>query len=126
MIDRARAADVPVIQCVWLARTLYGIETGHCISRETLRAPFYALCYLAAVCVAFVSVGGAMFQRPELPNAVGAAIMIVGAAWFLFVQSRWFARRLNVSKVRGAVIAVLALIRALIYLLAILVPLAFI
>ena len=38
MIDRARAADVPVIQCVWLARTLYGIETGHCISRETLQA----------------------------------------------------------------------------------------
>ena len=38
MIDRARAADVPVIQCVWLARTLYGIEAGHCISRETLQA----------------------------------------------------------------------------------------
>ena len=38
MIDRARAANVPVIQCVWLARTLYGIETGHCISRETLQA----------------------------------------------------------------------------------------
>jgi len=52
--------------------------------------------------------------------------MIVGAAWFLFVQSRWFARRLNVSKARGAVIAVLALIRALIYLVAILIPIALI
>ena len=38
MIDRARAADVPVVQCVWLTRTLYGVETGHCISRETLQA----------------------------------------------------------------------------------------
>ena len=37
MIDRARAADVPVIQCVWLTRTLYGLEAGQCISRETLQ-----------------------------------------------------------------------------------------
>lgn len=45
MIDRARAADVPVVQCVWLARTLYNIETGHCISRDTLQA--VALVYRA-------------------------------------------------------------------------------
>lgn len=38
MIDRARAADVPVIQCVWLARTLYREEVGDCIGRETLQA----------------------------------------------------------------------------------------
>ena len=112
---------IPLVAAVTLLR-----HEKKRISRGTLRAPFYAQCYLAAVCVAFVSVGGAIFQRPELPNAVGAAIMIVGAAWFLFVQSRWFARRLNVSKARGAVIAVLALIRALIYLLAILVPVSLI
>ena len=38
MIDRARAADVPVIQCVWLARTLYRTEVGQYIGRETLQA----------------------------------------------------------------------------------------
>lgn len=38
MIDRARAADVPVVQCVWLARTLYGEKVGSCIGRETLQA----------------------------------------------------------------------------------------
>ena len=38
MIDKARAADVPVIQCVWLARTLYREDVGHCIGRETLQA----------------------------------------------------------------------------------------
>ena len=31
--------------CVWLARTLYNIETGHCISRDTLQA--VALVYRA-------------------------------------------------------------------------------
>lgn len=38
MIARAKAADVPVIQCVWLTRTLYREQIGDCISRETLQA----------------------------------------------------------------------------------------
>ncbi|WP_439853782.1 type III secretion system export apparatus subunit SctU [Pseudomonas yamanorum] len=38
LIDRAKAADVPVIQCVWLARTLYEKKLGAPIPRETLQA----------------------------------------------------------------------------------------
>jgi len=38
LIDRAKAADVPVIQCVWLARTLYEAKLGAGIPRETLHA----------------------------------------------------------------------------------------
>ncbi|KAA0947062.1 MULTISPECIES: type III secretion system export apparatus subunit SctU [unclassified Pseudomonas] len=38
LIDRAKAADIPVIQCVWLARTLYKGELGSHITRETLKA----------------------------------------------------------------------------------------
>src|SRR5450830_1345202 len=38
LIDRAKAADVPVIQCVWLARTLYEEKLGASIPRETLHA----------------------------------------------------------------------------------------
>lgn len=38
LIDRAKAADVPVIQCVWLARTLYEKKLGANIPRETLQA----------------------------------------------------------------------------------------
>lgn len=112
---------IPLVAAVTLLH-----HQKHRISRESLRAPFYAQCYLAAVCAAFVSVGGAIFQRPELPNALGAAIMIGGTAWFLFVQSHWFARRLNVSVGRGAWIAVWAMVRALLYLMAILIPIALI
>ncbi|MFN7129636.1 MAG: hypothetical protein ACK4OJ_11290 [Brevundimonas sp.] len=110
---------IPLVAAVTLLR-----RQKRRISRETLRAPFYAQCYLAAVCVAFVSVGGAIFQRPELPNLVGAAIMIGGSLWFLFVQSRWFARRLNLSVINGVGVAVWAMVRALVYLLAILIPIA--
>ncbi|EFQ65163.1 type III secretion system rscU [Pseudomonas fluorescens WH6] len=38
LIARAKAADVPVIQCVWLARTLYTKKRGANIPRETLQA----------------------------------------------------------------------------------------
>lgn len=112
---------IPLVAAVTLLR-----HEKKRISRETLRPPFYAQCYLAAVCAAVFLVGGSIFQRPELPNAVGAAIMIGGTSWFLFVQSHWFARRLNISVAKGAGIAVLAVVRALIYLFAILIPIALI
>lgn len=38
LIHRAKEADVPVVQCVWLARTLYRQKLGGAISRETLQA----------------------------------------------------------------------------------------
>lgn len=38
LIERALAARVPVIQCIWLARTLYREDIGHFIPRETLLA----------------------------------------------------------------------------------------
>ena len=38
LIARAKRADIPVIQCVWLARTLYTHELGANIPRDTLQA----------------------------------------------------------------------------------------
>ena len=110
---------IPLMAAVTLLR-----HQGRRLSRETLRAPFYAQCYLAALCAACVSIGQTIFQRPEIPNVWGAGVMIVGAAWFLTVQTRWFARRLNLSPARGAWIAIRSAVGALIYLFAILIPVA--
>ena len=38
LIQRAKAAEVPVIQCVWLARTLYTHKLGASVPRDTLQA----------------------------------------------------------------------------------------
>lgn len=38
LIRQSKAAEVPVIQCVWLARTLYTRKLGASIPRETLQA----------------------------------------------------------------------------------------
>lgn len=95
---------------------------GRRISRETLRAPFYAQCYLAALCAASVSLGTVIFQRPELPNAVGGAIIVGGFLWFQAVQTAWFRRRLAVGWVKAALVGLWATVRALAYLFALLIP----
>ncbi|MBJ9977909.1 type III secretion system export apparatus subunit SctU [Pseudomonas sp. S75] len=38
LIERAKAARIPVIQCIWLARTIYREDVGAFIPRETLQA----------------------------------------------------------------------------------------
>jgi hypothetical protein len=83
------------------------------LSRESLRPPFYAQCYLAAPCALIVTAGNDIFFRPDLPNAVGAAIMLAGGTWFLVVQTLWFRRKLDVAYGAAAWIAVWGALRAL-------------
>lgn len=94
------------------------------LSRNTLRAPFYAQCYLATPCAIIIGLGASSIQRPEISNAVGYTLITVGAAWFLITQTRWFSERLAVSLPRAAMIAIGALLQALLYLLLILIPVA--
>lgn len=94
------------------------------LSRATLRAPFYAQCYLATPCAIVIGGGASMIQRPEIPNLVGYAAMVAGFVWFLVTQTRWFSERLNVSLVKGALLAGGALGRAMLYLVLVLIPIA--
>jgi hypothetical protein len=86
---------------------------GKKLSRESLRAPFYAQCYLAAPCVAFMSAGGLIFHRTEIPNVIGLTVMVAGAAWFLTIQTIWFRHKLSTSYLKAALIGVWAIARAL-------------
>lgn len=102
---------VPLVAAITLVT-----RQGQPVTRETLRAPFYAQCYLAAPCAAFVSFGLMVFQRPELHNAFGLTIMAAGAAWFLTAQTRWFAKRLDVSTLNALGTAAWAIVLATLYL----------
>ena len=94
------------------------------LSRQSLMEPFYAQCYLAAPCACFVGLGGLIVQRPDISNAYGIAIIIAGTVWFLWIQSAWFAQKLDITRARGALLAVWAMARAVVYMLAILTPFA--
>ena len=86
---------------------------GKRLSRESLRAPFYAQCYLAAPCVTVISAGGIVFQRYDIPNLIGLAVMVVGGVWFLIIQTLWFRQKLSTSYLKAAAIGVWAIVRAL-------------
>lgn len=112
---------VPAVAATMLIR-----RQGKRISRDTLRAPFYAQCYLAAACATFLSLGQVIFQRPDLPNALGAAIMMGGAVWFLVNQTRWFRRKLTASWQTSAFLTARATAYALAYFVVLIMPVALI
>lgn len=112
---------VPLVAATTLLRRL---RVG--LSRETLRPPFYAQCYLATPCCIVIGLGHAIFQRPDMSNAVGAALLIAGGAWFFVTQTRWFKARLGVSWANAAFTTVWALVRAVVYFVLILLPVTYI
>lgn len=65
---------------------------GQALTRETLRLPFYAQCYPASV-FALVFNGGVIAIRlaDVRVQVAGLALMAVAVAWYLMVETRWFA-----------------------------------
>lgn len=112
---------IPLVSAVTLLR-----RRRHTLGRETLRRPFYAQCYLAAPCAVFVSAGGMIAQRPDIPNWAGIVVCLIGAAWFLVSQTRWFHKELAIAWWDAGLTAVWAVLRSLIYLVVLLTPIALI
>lgn len=112
---------VPLIAASSLVR-----RQGKQLSRQMLRGPFYAQCYLAAVCAAFTTVGDIFLRRPDLNNGFGYAILGVGMIWFIAVQSTWFSRKLSIDRLKGLAIALWATVRAFAYVLVVVVPIVLI
>ena len=110
---------IPLVAAITLLR-----RQGVRLSRETLRPPFYAQCYLAGPCAVIVIGGGIIFQRHDIPNVLGLVLMLAGIAWFLTAQTRWFASRLGIGPLKAAGIAVGALVLALVFFIAIMIPVA--
>lgn len=69
------------------------------LDRKSLRAPFYAQCYVAApwALVSGAAVILAFSLRGETTEALAIALGIIGLAglWYLALQTRWFARHLG-------------------------------
>ena len=95
---------------------------GAPVSRETLRRPFYAQCYLAAPFALAVSLGGIGLQRGGVYAGAGLAAIVLFTAWLLVVQSLWFRERLGLPAVAAFGAAAWALLRAIAYNALIVVP----
>jgi hypothetical protein len=110
---------IPLVAAVILLR-----RQGVRLSRETLRPPFYAQCYLAAPCAVILIGGNIIFQRHDIPNVLGLGLMLAGVAWFLTAQTRWFASRLAIGPLKAAGLSVWALVLAMASLIVIIIPVA--
>jgi hypothetical protein len=119
-----RALIFSLVPLVAAATVLKRTEVA--LSRETLRAPFYAQCYLATPCSIVIGLGHAIFQRPDMSNAIGTALLVVGGLWFFVTQIRWFRARLSVSWGNAALTTVWAFVRAIAFLIMIFIPLTYI
>lgn len=94
------------------------------MSRHTLRPPFYAQCYLAAPYALISGIGGIVFQRHDLPNLLGAILVLIGLAWLLVAETRWFALKLQIPRWRAALLSIVVVVLAETLLILVAIPIA--
>lgn len=63
------------------------------IDRLTLRVPFYAQCYLVAPFALLFSLGSQLARMSEPMASVGGPLAFAAFAWYLWAETRWFARQ---------------------------------
>ena len=112
---------IPLVAALTLLR-----KQGLPVARANLRQPFYSQCYLAAPFALAASLGAIGLQRGGWYGEAGLAILATCTAWLLAVQTRWFQQHLKIGLLAALGTAIWALVRAIVYLLLIIVPVALI
>jgi hypothetical protein len=113
---------IPLLAALSLLR-----RQGVSVSRNSLREPFYAQCYLAAPFALVESLGAIAMERGGPAYAsVGLFLVVLGVVWLLAVQARWFRDRLKVGLLAAIGLSVSAFVRSIICMLAIVIPVALI
>jgi hypothetical protein len=95
-------------------------KRGRALDRGSLRQPFYAQCYPAAVFALAVSTGTslAIIQQPGV-HAAGLILIVAGIVHFWAVESRWFAAVLAIGPIRAAANVALGLAEGMAFVLVI-------
>lgn len=72
------------------------------VNRDTLRAPFYSQCYVAAVLAMLL--GGSVILiklAHDWSVATGVVLAIFGLLWFGFLQTAWFNQHLKCGRLKA-------------------------
>lgn len=99
LMFRAVAFSIfPLLMALALLR-----HRGIRIDRNTLRPPFYSQCYVAAPFALLASAGGVLTRIDSTETRLaGLALFGLATLWYLTVETRWFAKHLNLSLSRAA------------------------
>ncbi len=93
-----------LIMATWMLR-----RRKTALAHDRLKQPFYSQCYVAAPFALLLSISATFAHFPgEWPALATVAIMVVAFAWYLTVQTRWFARELRIPAWRGFLNALFA------------------
>ena len=97
MLFRSVFAGFPLMMAVRLVRS-----RGQAVTRESLRATFYAQCYPVAAFALALNIGIAV-ERLGVAGAGPAGLGIIAAAlaYYVGVQARWFAVQLRTGAGRA-------------------------
>ncbi|WP_406873014.1 permease [Aminobacter sp. P9b] len=99
LMFRAVAFSVfPLLMALALLR-----HRGIRIDRSTLKRPFYSQCYVAAPFALLASAGGLLTRIDTAETRLaGLALFGLATLWYLTVETRWFAKHLDLSLPRAA------------------------
>lgn len=95
-------------------------RSGVKLDRDTLRPPFYSQCYATAPFALITGIVSLMLRHADQRVQLGAAVlMLVVIAWYLALQTMWFAQHLKTTKLRAFPTALGAYVLALLVLAAV-------
>lgn len=81
------------------------------LTRDTLKAPFYAQCYPAGPFALVMGLGAMGTQLQwDWVKLAGLALMVAALLWYGILQSRWFAQELGISFMKGFWVASVGMI----------------
>lgn len=84
------------------------------LDRDTLRPPFYSQCYVTAPFALVLGIAGILLTlKPLWCGVAGLVLGAIALLWYGLLQTRWFARHLGVSLLRGWWEANIAMIQSL-------------
>ena len=100
----ARVLVFSVFPLMMALRLLFGLKEE--LNRDTLRAPFYAQCFVTAPLAMAFGISQSMRHMP-LPNmdAFASIFMLLALMWYIRQQALWFRAKLDVSVTRSWIIA---------------------
>jgi hypothetical protein len=93
---RALIFSLPGLIFAWLALKLNRKR----IDRESLRAPFFAQCYLSGTTAILTSLGSSGIRYPsEAATLAGLFVILAITVWYLTVQWRWLRQETSAGPV---------------------------
>ena len=86
---------------VMMATRMVGAQTLQ-VNRDTLRAPFYSQCYVAAVLAMMLGSAVILIKLAhDWSVLAGGALVLIALLWFGFLQTAWFNQHLKCGRLKA-------------------------